>query len=301
MNEIVNGVEIGVIGGSGLYNLEQFQVLGEVQIETPWGKPSDSIVISQTTTGTPIKVAFLARHCRGHTLSPSEVNSRANIAALKHIGVKVILSFSAVGSLREEIAPRHFAVPSQIIDRTKGVRQGTFFENGVIAHVPFADPFDEEISQLIQSVAATACPTTKFHFGGTLVCMEGPAFSTRAESHLYRSWGADLINMSAVPEAKLAREAEIVYSMICMATDYDCWKDHEESVTVDAVIQNLSSNAENAKNLLTLLIPALHSELHSLQSVKRAVDSAVFSVITAKDKRNPDQIKKLKFILPSIS
>ena len=204
-------IRIGIIGGSGLYHLPGFTVLCELNPETPWGFPSDKIIVCQSPEGH--KIAFLARHGRGHYLNPSEVNSRANIAALKHLGVQVILSFSAVGSLREEIAPRDFAIPSQLIDRTKGIRPFTFFEDGVVGHVGFADPFCPELATLITQ-HLHACEGLKCHENKTLVVMEGPAFSTRAESHLYRSWGCDLINMSALPEAKLAREAEIVYQMV---------------------------------------------------------------------------------------
>jgi 5'-methylthioadenosine phosphorylase len=204
-------VPIAVIGGSGLYHLPGFEIIQEIYPETPYGYPSDKILIAQDPSGH--QVAFLARHGRGHFLNPSEVNVRANIAALKHLGVEVILSFSAVGSLRQEIAPRDFVLPSQIIDRTKGIRPSTFFEQGVVAHVGFADPFCPELAQLILEHQA-ACEGVTFHSEKTLVCMEGPAFSTRAESHMYRSWGGDIINMSVLPEAKLAREAEIVYQMV---------------------------------------------------------------------------------------
>lgn len=236
--ETVKDVKIGVIGGSGLYSLDNLTILGEYNPKTPWGYPSDALIIAETEQK--IKVAFLARHGRGHFLTPSNVPSRANIAALKSAGVQVILAFSAVGSLRQEIAPRDFVIPTQIIDRTKGVRDFTFFDE-LVGHVMFADPFSNELGVLINDVQKTL-NGPKFHTGKTLICMEGPQFSTRAESHMYRSWGADIINMSVLPEAKLAREAEIAYQMVCMSTDYDCWKETEEAVSVEAVVANLNGN-----------------------------------------------------------
>ncbi|KAI9203794.1 nucleoside phosphorylase domain-containing protein [Polychytrium aggregatum] len=290
-------VDIAVIGGSGLYSLEGLTVLGEVNPLTPWGHPSDKIVVCQTPHNT--KIAFLARHGRGHYVNPSEVPTRANIAALKHIGAKVILAFSAVGSLQEEIAPRHFVIPSQLIDRTRGIRPSTYFEDGVTAHVGFADPFDAELADLIYD-ASLSIEGVTFHKDKTLVCMEGPAFSTRAESNLYRSWGCDIINMSAIPEAKLAREAEIVYQMICMSTDYDCWKTHEEAVSVEAVIANLGANADTARKLLLNLLPTLEDKVAKgeLKSIATLQGSNRFACITAKEKRNPETVKKLDYILP---
>ncbi|KAJ3007941.1 hypothetical protein HKX48_008861 [Thoreauomyces humboldtii] len=295
---IFSNVRIGVIGGSGLYSLDNLTVLGSITPETPWGPPSDAITVSQTASGT--KVAFLARHGAGHALHPSAVPSRANIAALKHLGVEVILAFSAVGSLRAEIAPRDFVVPSQIIDRTNGLRPATFFDEGVAGHVGFADPFDAELARLIATVGKATAPTVAFHEDKTLVCMEGPAFSTRAESKLYRAWGADVINMSVLPEAKLAREAEIAYQMVCMATDYDCWKEDEPPVDVARVIANLSANSQNAKDILLAIIPALATALDqgSLQSVNRLKGANKWAVITAPEKRNPEQVKRLDYILP---
>jgi 5'-methylthioadenosine phosphorylase len=284
---------------SGLYQLEGLKVLGEVKPLTPWGYPSDSIVISETAEG--LKVAFLARHGRGHYLTPTEVPSRANIAALKHLGVEVILSFSAVGSLREEIAPRDFIVPSQIVDRTKGVRPFTFYENGCTAHSMFADPFDTSLASLILQVAKEAVPEVKFHADKTLVVMEGPQFSTRAESHMYRSWGCDLINMSALPEAKLAKEAEIAYQMICMSTDYDCWRVGEEAVNVAAVMATMGANSGAARKLLLALLPATDKALKeaSLHTLKELQGSMKFAIMTEPSKRNPETIEKLKYLHPT--
>ncbi|KAI8849473.1 nucleoside phosphorylase domain-containing protein [Chytridium lagenaria] len=197
---------------------------------------------------------------------------------------KPSLRFSAVGSLREEIAPRDFILPDQIIDRTKGLRPSSFFENGLVAHTGFADPFDAPLAELIAASAAATVPDVKFHRGKTLVCMEGPHFSTRAESHLYRSWGSDIINMSAVPESKLAREAEIAYQMVCMSTDYDCWRVGEEAVDVQSVMATMTNNVVTAKNLLVDLIPRLATALSEEK--------------LASEKRNVEAVKKLDFILP---
>ncbi|WP_411824178.1 S-methyl-5'-thioadenosine phosphorylase [Leptospira sp. 'Mane'] len=281
-------VKIGVIGGSGLYSLEGMEIKGEVQPETPWGKPSDTITIGVFKGK---EIAFLPRHGRGHFLSPTEVPARANIAALKSLGVEEIIAFSAVGSLREEIHPLDFIIPSQIIDRTK-LRHSSFFENGVVAHAPFADPFSVSLAKKAEAAAKSL--GLNVHTNKTLVCMEGPLFSTRAESHMYRSLGGDIINMSVLPEAKLAREAEIVYQMVCTATDYDCWKEDEAHVTLEMVIQNLLKNAETSKKLLSVLIDqiGLSDDLSLKESTK-------YSIITAPEKRNPEQMKKLKYLFPT--
>lgn len=284
---MAENIKIGIIGGTGLYSLDGMEILKEVHPDTPWGKPSDSITIGRFKGK---EIAFLPRHGRGHSINPSEIPARANICALKTLGVEEIVSFSSVGSLREEIAPLDFVIPSQIIDRTKS-RPATFFDNGMVAHAPFADPFSADLAARIEKVAESI--QLKIHRSKTLVCMEGPLFSTRAESHMYRSWGADIINMTVLPEAKLAREAEIAYQMVCMTTDYDCWKEDEEHVTVEMVIQNLTKNAETAKKLLAELIPRLgNGEDLSLKG------STKFSLITSPDKRNPEQVEKLKKLFP---
>ncbi|KAI8048515.1 nucleoside phosphorylase domain-containing protein [Syncephalis plumigaleata] len=252
-------VKLAVIGGSGLYKLEGLEVLEEINPTTPWGQPSSPITIAQTQDGH--RVAFLARHGNGHAFNPSEVPFRANIAALKGIGVEVILAFSAVGSLQEEIRPGDFVLPDQLIDRTKGIRASTFFEKGAPAHAPFADPFHAGLTGLVARQAAQTLPNLRIHQDKTLICMEGPAFSTRAESRLYRSWGGDIINMSAVPEAKLAREAEIAYQMVCMSTDYDCWRVGGEDVTVQSVMETMAGNSQNARLLLHALLPSVNAAL----------------------------------------
>ncbi len=281
-------VKIGVIGGTGLYSLDGMEIKGEIFPDTPWGKPSDTVTIGKFKGK---EIAFLPRHGKGHFLNPSEVPSRANIAALKSIGVEEIIAFSSVGSLREEIHPRDFVLPSQIIDRTKS-RQATFFENGVVAHAPFADPFSIGLSQKIEKAAQAI--GLKIHKDKTLVCMEGPLFSTRAESHMYRSFGADIINMTVLPEAKLAREAEILYQMVCMSTDYDCWKEDEAHVTLEMVLGNLSKNADTAKQLLAELIGLLgSSDDNSL------IGSTKYSIVTSPEKRDQNQVEKLKFLFPN--
>ncbi len=281
-------VKIGIIGGTGLYSLDGMEILEEVHPDTPWGKPSDAITIGKFKGKT---MAFLPRHGKGHFLNPSEIPAQANIAALKKLGVSEIVAFSSVGSLRQEIAPLDFVIPNQIIDRTKA-RHATFFENGMVAHAPFADPFSDRLTKVIESTAKQI--GLKLHTKKTLVCMEGPLFSTRAESHMYRAWGADIINMTVLPEAKLAREAEIEYQMVCMSTDYDCWKEDEEHVTVEMVIQNLTKNAETAKKLLSALVDSLGTEDKNLLE-----GSTKFSLITDPAKRNPEQISKLKYLFPS--
>ncbi|HUP02499.1 MAG TPA: S-methyl-5'-thioadenosine phosphorylase [Bryobacteraceae bacterium] len=237
--------EIGIIGGSGLYSMPGFEAQEETVIETPFGRPSDNYVVGRLAGR---QVAFLARHGRGHRISPSELNFRANLYGMKKLGVQRILSLSAVGSLKEEHKPQDFVIPDQFFDRTRG-RISTFFGEGMVAHVSFADPVCPELANLV----AAACQTTgvKAKKGGTYLCMEGPAFSTKAESNVYRSWGMDVIGMTNLQEAKLAREAEICYVTIAMVTDYDCWHPEHDAVTVDQIIGNLVANAENACKVVT--------------------------------------------------
>lgn len=236
---------IGVIGGSGLYQMEGMTEVEEVRVQTPFGEPSDAIAIGKVGD---ISMAFLPRHGRGHRISPSEIPVRANIWALKSLGVEYIISVSAVGSLREHIAPRDLIIPDQLFDRTKS-RVNSFFEGGIVVHCTFAEPFCPHLSKLVLE-SAQGLGDVKVHAGGTYVCMEGPLFSTKAESNVYRKLGMDIIGMTALPEAKLAREAEICYATIACATDYDCWHETEESVTVEMVIGNLSANVANAQRIL---------------------------------------------------
>ena len=283
-------VKAAIIGGTGLYDLEGMQVIEEYFPDTAWGKPSDAITIGRYKDKL---IAFLPRHGRGHFISPSEIPNLANIAALKMIGVEEIVAFSSVGSLREEIAPRDFVLPDQIIDRTKGIRESTFFGKGVVAHASFGDPFSKSLSDRINSLATKL--GIKMHTEKTLICMEGPLFSTRAESKMYRMIGGDIINMSVLPEAKLAREAEIAYQMVCMSTDYDSWMEHEEPVTVEMVIGNLTHNNDTAKKLIVDLIPLLGNgdDLSLLGTSK-------FSIFTNPTKRNEEQMKKIRTLFPEI-
>jgi len=237
--------KIGVIGGSGLYHMEGMTEVEEIEIETPFGKPSDVITVGKVEG---VAMAFLPRHGRGHRISPTDLPVRANIWALKSLGVEWVISVSAVGSLREHIAPRDLVIPDQLFDRTKS-RVNSFFEPGIVVHCTFAEPFCATLSGLLLE-AAGELGDVKVHTGGTYVCMEGPLFSTKAESRAYRSWGMDIIGMTALPEAKLAREAELCYATIACVTDYDCWHESEESVTVEMVINNLSANVANAQRIL---------------------------------------------------
>src|SRR6476620_667482 len=235
---------IGIIGGSGLYNMPGFETQEEAAIQTPFGTPSDNFVLGKLAGK---EVAFLARHGRGHRISPSELNFRANIWGMKSLGVERILSLSAVGSLKEEHRPLDFVIPDQFFDRTRG-RASTFFGQGLVAHVSFADPVCPELTQLVADACATAGVNAKR--GGTYLCMEGPAFSTKAESNVYRGWGMDVIGMTNLQEAKLAREAELCYCTVAMVTDYDCWHPQHDAVTVTDIIANLMQNAANAAKVV---------------------------------------------------
>jgi 5'-methylthioadenosine phosphorylase len=245
--------KIGIIGGSGLYAMEGLTNINELNVETPYGSPSAPIVNGRLD-GLDAELYFLPRHGRGHVLSPSEVPYRANIFALKKLGVDWIISVSAVGSLREEIHPGHMVIIDQLIDRTKN-RPATFFHDGIIAHMPFGDPICVTLRQFILEAAKESGQIV--HDGGTYVCMEGPIFSTRAESNLYRSWGASVIGMTNLPEAKLAREAEISYATLAMSTDYDCWHEGHDDVTVDQVIAVMKSNVVIAQQIIRLAIPKI--------------------------------------------
>jgi 5'-methylthioadenosine phosphorylase len=243
--------EIGIIGGSGLYAMPGLSNVREEKITTPFGEPSDAFILGDLEGR---KVAFLARHGRGHKLLPTELNFRANIYAMKMLGVERILSVSAVGSLKEEHKPTDFVIPDQFIDRTFA-RVSTFFGNGIVAHVAFGDPVCATVAKTFKAACDTVGVVGKS--GGTYVCMEGPQFSTRAESNLYRSWGADVIGMTNLQEAKLAREAEICYATMAMVTDYDCWHDGHDDVTVDQIVAVLHQNAENASKVVKAAVAAM--------------------------------------------
>ncbi|MDJ1171219.1 S-methyl-5'-thioadenosine phosphorylase [Roseofilum sp. BLCC_M154] len=257
--------KIGIIGGSGLYQMEALQDVQEISIETPFGSPSAPLIVGQLS-GAP--VAFLARHGRGHHLMPSEIPFRANIYALKKIGVEYLISASAVGSLKEEVKPRDLVISHQFIDRTKH-RVSTFFGEGIVAHIGFGHPVCAQLSQVLaEAIEGLDLPDITLHKGGTYLCMEGPAFSTQAESKLYRSWGATVIGMTNIPEAKLAREAEIAYGSLNLVTDYDCWHPDHDHVTVEMILDNLYHNAENAQKVIQETVRRLHenppvSEAHS--------------------------------------
>ncbi|MBF2035085.1 MAG: S-methyl-5'-thioadenosine phosphorylase [Leptolyngbyaceae cyanobacterium T60_A2020_046] len=282
--------KIGIIGGSGLYKMEALTDVEEIQIETPFGDPSDALILG-TLDGT--RVAFLARHGRNHTYMPSEVPFRANVYAMKAIGVEYLISASAVGSLQEAAKPLDMVVPNQFIDRTKN-RASTFFGEGIVAHIAFGDPVCHALAQVLaDAVESLDLDGTTLHRGGTYVCMEGPAFSTRAESNLYRSWGATVIGMTNLPEAKLAREAEMAYATLAMVTDYDCWHTDHDNVTVEMVIGNLMKNAANAQRVIREVVKRLtldppDSEAHS---------ALKYAVITPLDKAPPATLEKLKLLL----
>jgi 5'-methylthioadenosine phosphorylase len=243
--------KIGVIGGSGLYNMEGLNEIEEVNITTPFGKPSDAIITGELEG---IRVAFLPRHGKGHQISPSNLPVKANIYALKSLGVERIISVSAVGSLKEEIEPLDLVIPDQLIDQTKD-RDNTFFTSGIVGHISFAEPFCPALTQILFEAATKA--GAKVHKGGNYLVIEGPQFSTNAESQLYRSWGADVIGMTALPEAKLAREAEICYATLAIVTDYDCWRPNYETVSAEMILTNLKKGVEITREILKLAIPQI--------------------------------------------
>jgi 5'-methylthioadenosine phosphorylase len=278
-------VKIGIIGGSGLYNMAELTERKEIRVETPFGFPSDNLILGNLAGK---RVAFLARHGRGHRILPSELNFRANICAMKQLGVERILSASAVGSLKEKLAPLDILLPDQFIDRTCG-RISTFFGNGLAAHVTFADPICPDLIEQVYHAAGIA--GIRVSKGGTYVCMEGPAFSTKAESNLYRSWGADVIGMTNLQEAKLAREAEICYVTLALITDYDCWHESHESVTVDMIVGNLVQNSKNAQAIIVQTVRDLGEKRNC--SCGEALKNAVItdkSLIPAETKKKLESI-----------
>jgi 5'-methylthioadenosine phosphorylase len=283
-------VKIGIMGGSGLYKMEALKEVREVQIDTPFGQPSDAIIVGELD-GT--QVAFLARHGRNHTFSPSEVPFRANVYAMKSLGVEYIISASAVGSLKAEAKPLDMVIPDQFIDRTKN-RASSFFGEGIIAHIAFGDPVCPHLAKVLsEAIVALNLPDLTLHQGGTYVCMEGPAFSTKAESNLYRSWGATIIGMTNLPEAKLAREAEIAYATLAMVTDYDCWHPDHDNVTVEMVIGNLMKNAVNAQQIIRETVRRL-TENPPVSEAHSALKSAI---ITPLDKAPEATKEKLGLLL----
>ncbi|MBD3880239.1 S-methyl-5'-thioadenosine phosphorylase [Phormidium tenue FACHB-886] len=283
-------VKIGIIGGSGLYKMEALKDVAEVKVETPFGDPSDALIVG-TLEGT--RVAFLARHGRNHTLMPSELPFQANIYAMKSLGVEYLISASAVGSLQAEVKPLDMVVPDQFIDRTKN-RISTFFGNGIVGHIAFGDPICLKLAEVLtEAIASLDLADVTLHRGGTYVCMEGPAFSTKAESNLYRSWGAKIIGMTNLPEAKLAREAEIAYATLALATDYDCWHPDHDSVTVEMVIGNLQKNAINAQRVIQETVRRLSAN----PPVSDAHSALKYAIITPLDKVPPETKKSLDLLL----
>ncbi|AJP74608.1 S-methyl-5'-thioadenosine phosphorylase [Sphingomonas hengshuiensis] len=277
------GWTIGIIGGSGLYDVDGIEDGEWVACESPWGAPSDDCFVGWVG---PVRVVFLPRHGRGHRIGPSELNARANIDVLKRLGVTDILAVSSVGSLVEDRPPGSFTIADQFIDRTKG-RASSFFGSGMVAHVSMADPVCPRLSALAADAARAGGAQT--HVGGTYLAMEGPQFSTRAESHLYRSWGCHIIGMTAMPEAKLAREAELPYALVGMVTDYDCWREGEEAVDVAQVIAQLSANAAKARAMVMHLLRALPAE-RPASPIDACLDTAL---ITAPHARDPNLLAKL--------
>jgi len=278
----MEAVTLGVIGGSGVYDVEALQDIQEVRVKTPFGDPSDVIVVG-TLNG--VRVAFLPRHGRGHHISPTEINARANIYALKSLGVQYVVSISACGSMREDYAPRHIVIPDQIFDRTR-LRPNTFFGNGLVVHISFDEPFCSTLSNLVyQAVQKTGATV---HKGGTFLVIEGPQFSTKAESRIYRQWGVDIIGMTALPEAKLAREAEMCYATMAHVTDYDVWHETEEPVTLAMLIENLQANAALTKQALAYLAPMVAQQGERRCKCATALATAI---ITQKE-RIPAKVKQ---------
>ncbi|NES45455.1 S-methyl-5'-thioadenosine phosphorylase [Moorena sp. SIO2C4] len=282
--------QIGIIGGSGLYKMAALKDVQEVPIDTPFGPPSDAVMLG-TLEGT--TVAFLARHGRNHHLMPSELPFRANIYAMKQLGVEYIISASAVGSLQEEVKPLDMLVPDQFIDRTKN-RVSTFFGDGIVAHIGFGHPVCNQLAGiLVDAIASLELPEVTVHNGGTYLCMEGPAFSTMAESNLYRSWGAKVIGMTNLPEAKLAREAEIAYATLALVTDYDCWHEDHDHVTVNMILDNLQRNAINAQKVIQETVRRLVDN----PPVSKAHSALKYAIFTPLDQAPEATKEKLELIL----
>jgi len=277
---------VGVIGGSGLYALEGITEVETVSVNTPWGKPSDDPVIGELGD---VRLIFLPRHGKGHKLMPSEINYRANIFAMKMLGAERIISVSAVGSMREDIKPGHIVIPSQFYDHTKS-RVSTFFGDGIAAHVSMADPVCPVLSEALYDAALASGATV--HRDATYICMEGPQFSSRAESNIYRKWGVDVIGMTNMPEAKLAREAEICYSTLALSTDYDCWHDQHDDVTVDDIIQTLMNNVALARRIIVKALPAISSTRDC--ACRSSLENAI---ITSRDAITPEVKEKLGILI----
>ncbi len=280
-------VKIGIIGGSGFYQIEGLTDIETIEIDTPFGKPSDTLIFGNLDGHS---VVFLPRHGVGHPLLPSDINVRANIYALKSLGVEWLISVSAVGSLKQEIEPRHFVVPDQLYDHTKN-RESTFFGDGIAAHISLAHPFCSHLNPLLYTAATEAGATV--HNGGTYICMEGPAFSTQAESNVYRHLGFDIIGMTAAPEAKLAREAEICYAVLACSTDYDCWHPEHDHVTTEMILDNLRSNVEISKKTVRNLV----SKIPGVQRDCGCANALQYAIATQPDKIPIAKRHQLKLLL----
>ncbi|HEY2866733.1 MAG TPA: S-methyl-5'-thioadenosine phosphorylase [Pyrinomonadaceae bacterium] len=282
-------IEIGIIGGSGLYQMPELQNVRHETVETPFGSPSDAFVIGELEG---VTVAFLPRHGRGHRLLPTELPFRANIYAMKLLGVEYILSVSAVGSLQEQYKPTDMVIPDQFFDRTRGrTKESTFFGEGIVGHVTFAHPVCNELGDILEASCKTVGVTT--HRGGTYICMEGPAFSTKAESNVYRQWGMDVIGMTNLQEAKLAREAEIAYATLALVTDYDCWHEGHDDVTVNIVIEYLNKNVRNAQLILKDAVQRV-TRKETPNQYRDAIKNAIF---TSPDLWPDETFKKLETII----
>ena len=285
----MESVKIGIIGGSGLYQMPELQNVRELNVETPFGSPSDAFIIGELDG---VTVAFLPRHARGHKFTPTEVPYRANIYAMKLLGIEYILSVSAVGSLQEKYAPTHMVIPDQFFDRTRArAKESTFFGEGIVGHVTFAHPVCDELGDILEASCREVGVTV--HRGGTYVCMEGPAFSTKAESNVYRQWGMDIIGMTNLQEAKLAREAEIAYATLALVTDYDCWHEDHDAVTIDIVVEYLTKNVRNAQLILKDAVKRVESK-ETPNQYRDAIKNAIF---TAPDHWPAETAKKLEAII----
>ncbi len=283
-------VNIGIIGGSGLYQMPELENVREVTVDTPFGKPSDAFIVGELDG---VTVAFLPRHGRGHKFTPTEVPYRANIYAMKLLGVEYILSVSAVGSLQAKYAPMDFVIPDQFFDRTRArAKESTFFGEGIVAHITFSHPVCDELGDILEA----SCKTVEglnVHRGGTYICMEGPAFSTKAESNVYRSWGMDIIGMTNLQEAKLAREAEIAYATLALVTDYDCWHEEHDSVTLDMVIGYLTNNVRNAQLVLKEAVKRVAAK----QTPNQFAGATKNAIFTQSDHWPAETAKKLDAII----
>ncbi|MDJ0600898.1 MAG: S-methyl-5'-thioadenosine phosphorylase [Crocosphaera sp.] len=287
---MVTQARIGILGGSGLYKMDALQDVQEIYLETPFGKPSDAFIVGNLEG---VSVAFLARHGRNHHLIPSELPFQANIYGMKQLGVEYLISASAVGSLKEEVKPLDMVIPDQFIDRTHH-RVSTFFGQGVVAHIGFGHPVCLQLAAILgEAVESLQLPEIELHKGGTYVCMEGPAFSTIAESNLYRSWGASIIGMTNLQEAKLAREAEIAYATLALVTDYDCWHQDHDHVTVDMIIDNLHKNAINAQKVILETVKRLDKN----PPVSEAHSALKYAILTPPEQISAETKEKLGLII----